>query len=1521
MHTPHAIRTLRFELLADAVPQARRLPERFSALCRQQLAVVLEEEFAAYCPPYQQLRLSRLVLELPPVADRRLEAELPDLFRRALRTALSRLNERENEEVTTTTSEATSCLALLEHFLRHGHLPWQVAAGSFSLDEVLRSVVEHQAGAFRALLVRLGQMAQRRQRLIWQLNADQLHLLFTVLEPIHAPFLHTYVLTTLAAHRRQALTPVTTTALRSIIYELVLADLLLHASTPFNRRAFVERQVRQLAAQYNLSFTALLRELVAAELTLTPRTQSVLSVLLEDLHQRYRPADALAITAAVVVAARLSSAGHTVDSSSQAAEFSRLAPPSVSFTSAQVADSSTIATTANVETGAITGATTATETVLAGFSANPATALIYFLQYGSLPLAAPALTAPQLLAAFPAWLAQGWRMLQPALEAGGPAALHRLTHLLAQPMLVQLLRLAAPGQVRLVQGVMEAVWQQPVVQTGGNTRADLWTHTLSYLLWEDSRPFRRPEFQQWLARRMSASTIGQTAAALANGFFADNAPSAGLVSATSNPFFASKAPAGSIAVTSRPASLAINTSVTVNSPPLAGSTTAAPNPLFSSSPPIAASPSPAAAPVSAENSLAGSTAHSVGNSLPPNISAAGNTPTAGNSLTLLQAQQVLHYHLVEGKMPPWWLGPAVSPARLRALVSQVLNARPLPDFLRPQLLPVEARQRLAELADFSQLVVLLVAQRQSGGFGQAAGAALAALERRETTGAAGHASGWLLFLRSAYLNFCLNGGQSTTVGLRLSEIQRLAAVYQLPGPATLGKIRRLIGSQPALLADAFFASLNQNLSTPIVVKVASAGPGSQVTTQASRAAPASQQTTANPSEAPQSHSQSTKNTSRLTENLFREAPDSSRPAQNTPPQSEQGIPVTDRLTQLPNGVAARDLVFHLLRYQRLPWWAPANLTVAHQRQLLTQVSHEYRAGLQALIHAHSAQPAFRQMLAELASFAQLARFIAQPGRPAPGRLAPAVLVALDQRLARIGEPFARLLRQAYLTAAFFTNPADIRTLATELRAQATRAGIAWRTLLRYVAWLHRQLPALASAPFFAALLAAAITYEQIIGQPQRLAGQRARSQPRAVHALQSQLATNAFQEIEEYLRTGQVPDLVSGNVRSTAPAGPSTGEEFITGAAINEHDVAESTASDSQSVRSGLTSSVGAQLLPAQWKVLLRPGQHAAWQPLRSLLASRTVRARLLAGLTEATFWPVLRQLYPNHYRLAFRLAADWQLLARQGLVKLSAPALYEVLLALAQATPVASWRPEAAVRALLAAEELLWPQESAKRDHSRVRQLLAAIGRRGLVLRGPLGALLTLHQQAGQVARPAPPSTPIPFIKEEDRPLETVYLANAGLVLLWPFLTMLFDRLGYLENQQFHDDASQRRAALLLQFLASGAAAVPEYQLPLNKLLCGLAQGQPLPRELALTDAEIELGESLLKAVITRWDSLKNTSIAGLRETFLLRSGKLEWLPDDRIVLTVEPKTLDILLDRRPWSISIIKLPWMTAPLYVSWR
>lgn len=76
-----------------------------------------------------------------------------------------------------------------------------------------------------------------------------------------------------------------------------------------------------------------------------------------------------------------------------------------------------------------------------------------------------------------------------------------------------------------------------------------------------------------------------------------------------------------------------------------------------------------------------------------------------------------------------------------------------------------------------------------------------------------------------------------------------------------------------------------------------------------------------------------------------------------------------------------------------------------------------------------------------------------------------------------------------------------------------------------------------------------------------------------------------------------------------------------------------------------------------------------------------------------------------------------------------------------------------------------------------------------------------------------------------------STYIANAGLVLLWPFFTMLFDRVGYLQETAFADPEAAARAAHLLQFMVTGDDGSSEHLLVLNKLLCGLGWPQPLKR------------------------------------------------------------------------------------------
>ncbi|WP_287312904.1 contractile injection system tape measure protein [Moorena sp. SIO1G6] len=165
----------------------------------------------------------------------------------------------------------------------------------------------------------------------------------------------------------------------------------------------------------------------------------------------------------------------------------------------------------------------------------------------------------------------------------------------------------------------------------------------------------------------------------------------------------------------------------------------------------------------------------------------------------------------------------------------------------------------------------------------------------------------------------------------------------------------------------------------------------------------------------------------------------------------------------------------------------------------------------------------------------------------------------------------------------------------------------------------------------------------------------------------------------------------------------------------------------------------------------------------------------------------------------------------------------------------------------------------------------------------------------------------------------DEIYIYNAGLILLWPFLNRFFVKIGLVQDKIFINTISAERAALLLQYLVDNSTEIPEHSLPLNKILCGIDLLEPIDTNLEITAQEGEECENLLSAVIQNWSILKNTSIEGFRTAFLQRNGIVR-IRDGSWLLQVERETYDILLDRIPWSIRVVKLPWMDNILYVEW-
>jgi hypothetical protein len=171
----------------------------------------------------------------------------------------------------------------------------------------------------------------------------------------------------------------------------------------------------------------------------------------------------------------------------------------------------------------------------------------------------------------------------------------------------------------------------------------------------------------------------------------------------------------------------------------------------------------------------------------------------------------------------------------------------------------------------------------------------------------------------------------------------------------------------------------------------------------------------------------------------------------------------------------------------------------------------------------------------------------------------------------------------------------------------------------------------------------------------------------------------------------------------------------------------------------------------------------------------------------------------------------------------------------------------------------------------------------------------------------------------DEFNDTDELFINNAGLVILTPFLNRFFENLNLLDDRRFANPAAAHRAVGLLQFLADGREIPAEHQCGLNKILCGLGAETVLEFGEPVTVEEAEACQILLEAVIANAPILGEMSVQGFRGSFLIRKGILRagvgaWQ------LNVERETFDVVLGRFPWNWSVVKLPWMQWAISVEW-
>lgn len=171
-------------------------------------------------------------------------------------------------------------------------------------------------------------------------------------------------------------------------------------------------------------------------------------------------------------------------------------------------------------------------------------------------------------------------------------------------------------------------------------------------------------------------------------------------------------------------------------------------------------------------------------------------------------------------------------------------------------------------------------------------------------------------------------------------------------------------------------------------------------------------------------------------------------------------------------------------------------------------------------------------------------------------------------------------------------------------------------------------------------------------------------------------------------------------------------------------------------------------------------------------------------------------------------------------------------------------------------------------------------------------------------------------LLSNNDQPL---YIENSGLVILYPFLSTLFDQLNLFKNKKWTSFKAHQKAVLITQYLVTSSSIFYENELILNRILCGFPRDKVINTGIRITKKDKSLCKDLLEAIIKHWSVLKDTSPAALQETFLIRNGKLE-TSTSGAVIWVEQKGVDILLAQLPWGINMVKTPWMQDFLECNW-
>ncbi|WP_322044097.1 contractile injection system tape measure protein [Paraburkholderia sp. J67] len=266
-HAAHSVKTLRLDVqlrsgTGRAHERGKAIQQRLGDYCREQLEQALQPCFDEAAGDARVYQIRRIELDLGQIPPGRLEAELGERLRSALRDQLRRLGLPRPARALAVDAgqEAESAYwQALRAWLESG-----TVTNDHEPAGLLQKAMLHEPARLARMLRDASRLAELSGRLVTALPEPVVEALVGVLEPGDTAYIVGYVRQLRHIPHAEAQPRLDRPGFGTALWTLILNYLLDSRGSEFNRRAFVSATLSGMASRYQLDFDALLIQLTQA---------------------------------------------------------------------------------------------------------------------------------------------------------------------------------------------------------------------------------------------------------------------------------------------------------------------------------------------------------------------------------------------------------------------------------------------------------------------------------------------------------------------------------------------------------------------------------------------------------------------------------------------------------------------------------------------------------------------------------------------------------------------------------------------------------------------------------------------------------------------------------------------------------------------------------------------------------------------------------------------------------------------------------------------------------------------------------------------------------------------------------------------------------------------------------------------------------------------------------------------------------------------------------------------------------